>query len=136
MKIKMMPLIELEKINEPVVHDYFARFNQSDFVATSNLFSEQGSLKPPFEKVIQGRSAIAQYLAKEAPGMKVFPTSMKTAMVAQDCTQYQVQGKVKTNYFTVNTSWLIHLNTMKEITLVEIQLLEKLGDLLAFKSCQ
>ena len=137
MKIKMMPLIELDlKINEPVVQDYFARFNQSDFIATSDLFSEQGRLKPPFENVIKGRSAIAQYLAKEALGMKIFPTYMKTATIAQDCTQYQIKGRVKTNYFTVNTSWLINLNSMKEITLVEIQLLEKLDNLLAFKNCQ
>ena len=129
-----MPFIEPDlKINEPVVHDYFARFNQSDFVATSNLFSEQGSLKPPFEKAIKGRSAIAQYLTKEALGMKVFPTYVKTAVIAHDCTQYQIKGKVKTSYFTINTSWLINLNSMKEITLIEIQLLEKLGDLLAFK---
>lgn len=130
-----MPFIKLDlKMNEPVVHDYFARFNQSDFISTSDLFSEQGSLKPPFEKVIKGRSAIAQYLAKEALGMKIFPTYVKTAMIAQDYTQYQIKGKVKTNYFTVNTSWLININTIKEITLVEIQLLEKLDDLLAFKS--
>ena len=132
-----MSLIELYlKINEPVVHDYFARFNQSDFAATSGLFSEQGSLKPPFEKVIKGRSAIAQYLAKEASGMKVFPTYVKTAMITQDYTQYQIKGKVKTTYFTVHTSWLINLNSIKEITLVEIQLLEKLDDLLAFKNYQ
>lgn len=130
----MKTFIELDsKTNEPVVHDYFVRFNQSDFVATADLFSEQGSLKPPFEKIIKGRSAIAQYLEKEALGMTVFPTHMKTTMSEQNHTQYQVQGKVKTNYFTVNASWLISLNTMKEITLVEIQLLEKLSDLLAFK---
>ena len=132
--MKTMPFSELDlKINEPVVHNYFAQFNQSDFVATSNLFSERGSLKPPFENTIKGRSAIAQYLEKEAFGMKVLQAYIKTAMIAQDCIQYQVQGKVKTNYFTVNASWLISLNSIKEITFVEIQLLEKLGDLLAFK---
>ena len=121
----MIPFIELDpRTNEPVVHDYFVRLNQSDFTATADLFSEQGGLKPPFEKIIKGRSAIAQYLEKEALGIKVFPTHMKTMMSDQSYIQYQIQGKVKTNYFTVNTSWLINLNTAKEITLVEIQLLE------------
>ena len=130
----MIPFIELDpRTNEPVVHDYFVRLNQSDFIATADLFSEQGGLKPPFEKIIKGRSAIAQYLEKEALGIKVFPTHMKTMMSDQSYIQYQIQGKVKTNYFTVNTSWLINLNTAKEITLVEIQLLENLSDLLAFK---
>ena len=121
------------RINEPVVHDYFVRLNQSDFIATAALFSEQGGLKPPFEGIITGRSAIAEYLEKEALGMKIFPTHMKTTMNDQSYTQYQVQGKVKTNYFTLNASWLINLNTVKEITLVEIKLLENLSDLLAFK---
>ena len=135
--MKTMSFIELDsKANEPVVHNYFVRLNQSDFVATSDLFSEQGSLKPPFEKAIKGRNAIAQYLAKEALGMKVFPSYIKTEIIAQDCTQYQIKGKVKTNYFTVHASWLISLNSTKEITLVEIQLLEKLGDLLPFKNRQ
>ena len=130
----MIPIIKLDsRTNEPVVHDYFVRLNQSDFIATADLFSEQGGLKPPFEKIIKGRSAIAQYLEKEALGIKVFPTHMKTMMSDQSYIQYQIQGKVKTNYFTVNTSWLINLNTAKEITLVEIQLLENLSDLLAFK---
>ena len=122
-----------QRIHEPIVHDYFARLNQSDFTATANLFSEQGVLKPPFEKIITGRSAIAQYLEKEALGMKVFPIYVKTTISDQSYTQYQVQGKVKTNYFTVNASWLIDLNTMKEIVLVEIKLLESLSNLLAFK---
>ena len=130
----MIPFIELHPgTNEPVVHDYFVRLNQSDFIATADLFSEQGGLKPPFEKMIKGRSAIAQYLEKEALGIKVLPTHMKTMMSNQSYIQYQIQGKVKTNYFTVNASWLINLNTAKEITLVEIQLLENLSDLLAFK---
>ena len=122
------------RVDEPVIHDYFIQINKSNFVATANLFSEQGGLKPPFEKMITGRSAIVQYLEKEALGIKIFPTHMKAAMSDQSYTQYQVQGKVKTNYFTVNASWLINLNTAKEITLVEIKLLENLSDLLAFKN--
>ena len=122
-----------QRMNEPIIHDYFTLLNQSNFIATANLFSEQGVLKPPFEKMILGRSAIAQYLEKEALGIKVFPTHIKTTTSDRNCNQYQVQGKVKTDYFTVNASWLIKLNVAKEITLIEIQLLENLVDLLAFK---
>ena len=125
------PFTELDlRINVSVIHDYFIQINQSDFIATANLFSEQGGLKPPFEKMITGRNAIVQYLEKEALGIKIFPTHMRTAMSGQSYTQYQVKGKVKTNYFTVNASWLINLNTEKEITLVEIKLLENLSNLL------
>jgi hypothetical protein len=47
-------------------------------------------------------------------------------------TQYQVQGKVKTNQFTVNVNWLIQLNSIKEIILVEVKLVASLVELLDF----
>jgi len=128
--------IELNSnITDSVVHDYFARLNQSDFNATADLFSEQGCLKPPFEKTIKGKRAIAEYLEKEAFGMELFPTYLKMMQHNQSCTQYQVKGKVKTNYFTVNASWLIDLSPEKEITFIEIKLLETLSSLLAFNHC-
>ena len=120
---------------DSVVHDYFVRINQSDFNATADLFSEQGCLKPPFEKIIKGRSAIAQYLEKEALGMELFPTYLRMTQHSQLCTQYQVRGQVKTNYFTVNASWLIDLSPEKEIIFIEIKLLETLSNLLALNHC-
>ena len=75
------PFTELDlRINVSVIHDYFIQINQSDFIATANLFSEQGGLKPPFEKMITGRNAIVQYLEKEALGIKIFPTDRKSVV--------------------------------------------------------
>jgi hypothetical protein len=124
--------IDLQGVREPVIYEYFARLNNSEFVATSELFSEQGCLNPPFDDQIQGRDAIAQYLAAQAKGVKFFPESGEILPSDFGHTQYQIQGKVELNWFTVNVSWSIELNTAKEIVLVDVKLLASLDDLLSF----
>jgi hypothetical protein len=132
--------VDIQGVREPVIYEYFARLNNGKFIATAELFSEQGCLNPPFDKQLQGRSAIAQYLEKEAKGVRFFPeygkivTSIDTASNLEhgDRLQYQIQGKVEMNWFTVEVSWSIELNTFKEIMLVEVNLLTSLNDLLSF----
>ncbi|MCY7369010.1 MAG: nuclear transport factor 2 family protein [Chamaesiphon sp.] len=134
------PKVEIEGIHEPVICEYFTRLNNGEFVTTAELFAEQGYLIPPFDKQLQGREAITEYLQKEAIGVKFLPeygaivTSTDTAanLVDSDRTKYQIQGKVEMNWFTVNISWLIELNAVKEIMLVEVKLLASLEDLLSF----
>ncbi len=115
---------------ESVIHNYFLLLNCGKFLEAANLFAVKGCLKPPFEKLIQGRSAIAQYLKNEALGMKLYPENIEILVRDLDHTQCQITGKVKTSYFTVNVSWLIHLNAEEEITIVDIRLLASLSDLL------
>jgi hypothetical protein len=47
-------------------------------------------------------------------------------------THYHIQGKVQTNYFIINVSWLMQLNTNNAIVLVEVKLLAALEELLKF----
>jgi hypothetical protein len=115
---------------ESVIYNYFSLLNGGKFLETAELFEVEGCLKPPFEKLIQGRSAIAQYLKNEALGMRLYPENIEILTRDLHHTQYQIIGKVKTNYFTVNVSWLIHLNAKEEITIVEIRLLGSLTELL------
>jgi hypothetical protein len=132
--------VEIWGIHEPVIYEYFASLNNGEFIATAELFAEQGCLIPPFDKQLQGREAIAQYLAKEAIGIRFLPergeivTSVDSAanLEDDDRTQYQIQGKVEINWFTVNISWSIDLNAAKEIMLAEVKLLTSLEDLLSF----
>lgn len=132
--------IDIQGIDEAVIDEYFARLNNNEFIATAELFSEQGYLKPPFDKQLQGRDAIAQYLEKEAIGIRFLPehgeilTIIDTASPLEpgDRTHYQIQGKVEINWFTVNINWSIELNPAKEIMLVEVKLLTSLDDLLSF----
>ncbi len=56
--------IDIDHIQEPTIHEYFKRLNDEQFMAVTELFTEQGCLHPPFEKMIQGREAIAHYLKK------------------------------------------------------------------------
>ncbi len=134
--MKNIPLTEpqvspkIDGIDELIVYDYFVKLNSGQFIATTNLFSEDGWLKPPFEKPIQGRAAIAQYLQQEAGGMKFYPEQGELLTHDDSHTQYQIRGKVETSWFTVNIAWLIQLNAAKEIVSVEIDLLASLNELL------
>lgn len=118
---------------ETVIDEYFLRLNDGDFAAVAELFSLQGLLCPPFEKTICGRDAIAGYLQAEAKGMKSFPRSRIVRNASNGDALYQIEGHVETSFFTVSVSWLIHLNAQKEITLLEVKLLNKLQDLVAFR---
>ncbi len=124
--------VNIHGIHEPVICEYFDRLNNGEFMATANLFAEQGCLNPPFDKQLQGRDAIAQYLKEEAEGIRFFPENGKILISDSSHTQYQIEGKVELNWFTVNISWLIELNATQEITLIEVKLLADLEDLLSF----
>jgi hypothetical protein len=124
--------VKIEGIEEPIIAAYFSHLNHGEFIATANLFAEIGCLNPPFEEPIEGRSAIAKYLEKEATGMIFCPESGSILIQDDRIAQYQIQGKVKTNYFTINVSWLIQIGTDREIILVEVKLLAALAELLKF----
>jgi hypothetical protein len=125
-------LIEIDGIEEPTIAAYFSGLNSGEFAATAELFAQSGRLEPPFENSIEGKDAIAKYLATEARGMIFCPESGILLLKDRNLAQYHVQGKVKTNYFTINVSWLMQLNNDKEILLVEVKLLAALEELLKF----
>jgi hypothetical protein len=124
---------KIEGIAAPTIVAYFQSLNSSEFGAAAELFAECGRLAPPFDNPIEGRAAIATYLEKEARGMTMCPQSGTLLIDDLDLAQYHIEGKVKTNYFTVNVSWLIQLNTDKEILLVEVKLLAALTELIKFR---
>jgi hypothetical protein len=126
--------VEIQGIHEPVINEYFARLNNGEFIATAELFTEQGCLKPPFDRQLQGRSAIAQYLAAQAQGIKFFPESGEILISDLSHTEYQIQGKVELNWFTINICWSIELNAAKEIMIVDVKLLASMDELLSFRS--
>jgi hypothetical protein len=124
--------VQIEGVSEPIVEAYFTRLNSREVTTTADLFAKCGCLKPPFEDSIEGRDAIAVYLEKEARGMRFCPESGTLLLRDNDLTQYHIYGKVQTNYFTINVSWLMQLNTDNEIVLVEVKLLAALEELLKF----
>ena len=134
--------IDIDGIYENTICKYFICLNNGEFMETAQLFAEQGCLNPPFEKSIVGREAIARYLEKEAKGMNFCPergeiltkVGLAEPMKNSDCTQYQIQGKVQTNFFTVDVSWSIELNAAKEIMAVDVKLLASINELLSFRS--
>ncbi len=124
--------IDIQGIDEPVIYEYFVKLNDGQFIATAELFAAQGCLNPPFDHQIQGRDAIAQYLEKEATGIRFYPEHGEILMSDLNDNRYQIQGEVEMNWFTVNISWSIQLNSAKEILLVEVKILTSLDDLLSF----
>jgi hypothetical protein len=124
----------IDDFYDPTIHQYFSNLNRGEFMTAAKLFAEQGCLNPPFEKSIQGRSAIAQYLESEAKGMRFCPEQGQ--MMSQDDqeTRYRIRGKVETNWFTVNVNWSIQLNSMKEIIVVDVNLMASMTDLLHFNT--
>lgn len=125
-------LVKIEGIDEPTIAAYFVRLNSGDNRGTAALFADRGRLAPPFENAIEGRNEIAAYLETEASGMSFWPESGALLIRDDNLAQYHIQGRVKTNYFTINVSWLIQLNAAKEILLVEVKLLAALEELLKF----
>lgn len=123
-------LSNIDNIREPKIQEYFAELNAGRFSAAAELFEAQGRLKPPFEKSIQGKKAIAEYLEDEAKGMRFCPEQWQILTQDSEQTHYRIQGKVETNWFTVNVSWSIQLNSIKEIMAVEVSLSASLTDLL------
>lgn len=142
---------------------YFDWLNQKEFEQVAELFAVAGRLVPPFEREIQGRCAIAQYLSAKAADMTVVPIECeriepelcderrsdggsshdKSAQAeglehshnleATDAIAYLVRGKVKTPAFTVNVAWHFGLNAASEITVVRIKLLATLQELIKFR---
>jgi hypothetical protein len=126
--------IDIQGIHEPVITAYFASLNHGDFMATAELFAAQGCLNPPFDRQLQGRAAIAQYLAAQAQGIRFLPEYGEIIISDFSHTQYQIQGQVELHWFTINISWSIDLNAAKEIMVVEVKLLASMDELLSFRS--
>ncbi|MBW4465815.1 MAG: ketosteroid isomerase family protein [Pegethrix bostrychoides GSE-TBD4-15B] len=115
---------------------YFAALNTGDFLASAELFAEDGQLLPPFESAIVGQAAIAEYLKAEAKGMQAVVQSVDAQPLSettQMMTQIQVIGQVQAPLFVVNVGWLFVVNERSEIVSLKIKLLAALKDLLHLK---
>lgn len=116
-----------------LIAEYFTTLNAGDFAATAHRFAADGVLHPPFDRAVQGQSAIAAYLAAEAEGIELIPLH-ETIEPVEDGTLYSVvTGKVQTSLFSVNVEWSFRLDTAPSILSVKIKLLAALPELLSLK---
>ena len=120
-------------LKESVVANYFSSINQEEFEQTADLFSKDGTLLAPFEKPIVGREAIANYLAKEAKGMKLIPKEEIREATPDEFTKIQIVGKVKTSLFSVNVTWYFSLNQAQQISVAKIKLIASPQELLGLQ---
>jgi hypothetical protein len=122
----------IQGIFNSTIYEYFAKLNNNEFISVAELFAEQGCLTPPFDKILQGRSMILQYLEREAKDIKSYPKQGETAKKGS-LNEYQIQGTVEISQFILNVTWFIQLNSDQEIISLEVKLTTSLEDLLDFK---
>ena len=115
------------------VRTYFQTFNQGLFVETSQLFSQMGCLHPPFEEPVQGPSAIAQYLKREATGMVADPVDAQSIDLGEHERKVTVKGKVTALVFKVTVVWDFMLNSQNQLTSARINLVASLEELLQIR---
>ncbi len=114
--------IQIEGISHPTILQYFETLNAGEFAATSQLFAIEGAMKPPFEDLIVGRDAIAAYLQKEASGLIAMPSTGIFQETDQNCTEFQITGKVQMPMFGVNVTWFFTLDSNEQLTFTRIKL--------------
>jgi hypothetical protein len=119
-------------IDEPCIDAYFDCLSHGKFRAAAALFATHGYLQPPFDHMIRGKETIAVYLAKETKGMRFRPESGKKLATHDEYTQFDIRGRVETDFFAFNVRWLVQLNLKKEIIAMEVKLLDSLSSLLPF----
>lgn len=127
-EIENLSLTEI--VNETILL-YFASINSENFSNIQSLFAENSELYPPFESPIVGRENIANFLEKEARGLRLIPKECK-----QEQREYQVTGTVQTQLFSVNVQWIFLINDEGYIQLVKIKLLATLEKLLGLKDAK
>ena len=114
---------------QQTLEEYFSSFNQGDYLTTSQLFSQEGKLYPPFEEPIQGPTAIAAYLQAEADGMKAAPVRADILPLENNQQRVSVKGKVTALVFKVSVVWDFILDAQCQILAVRINLLASLEEL-------
>ena len=124
---------ETASLSEPVICRYFETFNAQDFQTAARLFAPDGVMYPPFETAVVGQEAIANYLEKEAKGMKALPHQEVVQHLENGDVEYKVTGKVLTSLFSVNIAWKFVIDSQSKISIVQIKLLAALEELLKLK---
>ena len=124
------PSIKIAGITKPAVLRYFETLNAGDFVATANLFADDGVLHAPFEEPIIGKSSIGTYLKTEARGMQLEPQQGISQILEDGTVEVHLSGRVQTSAFGINVGWLFLLNSHQEILSVTVKLLASPQELL------
>lgn len=118
------------------VQYYFEYLNAGEFQAAAELFHSTGVLYPPFGQAVVGQAAIANYLKREAEGMKLTPRQHQVELLETGDWQCEVRGTVQTVLFSVNVAWTFVLSNTTELISVKVKLLASLQELLNLKQTE
>lgn len=126
--------IEIKGIKNSTVLSYMENMNAFDFEAAVALFTEDGSLQPPFEEPIVGQEKILAYMREDCYGLKLMPELGVSEPAEEGFTQIKVTGKVQTPWFggsvVINVAWRFLLDPEGKIFFVGIDVLASARELL------
>mgnify|MGYP001819116596 CR=1 FL=1 len=126
--------IEIKGIKNSTVLSYMENMNAFDFEAAVALFTQSGSLQPPFEEPIVGQENILAYMREDCYGLKLIPEGGISKPAEGGFTQIKVTGKVQTPWFgssvVINVAWRFLLNPEGKIFFVGIDVLASAQEML------
>jgi Orange carotenoid protein, N-terminal/Nuclear transport factor 2 (NTF2) domain len=126
--------VTIEGIKNSTVLSYMENMNTFDFESAVALFTEDGSLQPPFEEPIVGQEKILAYMREECYGLKLIPEQGISEPGLGEFTQIKVTGKVQTLWFggsvVINVAWRFLLDPESKIFFVAIDVLTSAQELL------
>jgi hypothetical protein len=126
--------VTIKGIDNLTVLSYMEKMNSFDFKAAAALFTEDGALKPPFEKAIVGQKNILAYMGDECYGLKLMPEWGVSLPADGGFTQIKVMGKVQTPWFgsgvSINLAWRFLIDSEDKIFFVAIDVLASAQELL------
>lgn len=126
--------VTIKGIKNSTVLSYMENMNAFDFEAAVALFTEDGSLQPPFEEPIVGQEMILAYMRDDCYGLKLMPERGVSEPAEEGFTQIKVTGKVQTPWFggsvVINVAWRFLLNPEGKIFFVGIDVLASAQELL------
>jgi hypothetical protein len=125
--------VTIKGIKNSTVLGYMENMNAFDFESAVALFTEDGSLQPPFEKPIVGKENILSYMHEDCYGLKLMPEQGVSDPAEEEFTQIKVTGKVQTPWFggkvSINVAWRFLLNPDSKIFFVAIDVLASAQEL-------
>jgi len=124
---------QIPGIGDSSIINYFTSLNAGEFTKTAGLFTDNGTIHPPFESAVVGIEAIAQYLQQEAQDIKAETIVGTSQNLTDNHTLIQVDGRTHTSWCSVNTLWLFILNQKRQILELKVKLLASPRELFALQ---
>ncbi|MEP0899946.1 MULTISPECIES: ketosteroid isomerase family protein [unclassified Nodosilinea] len=101
--------VTIEGVTNPTVLASMDNLNANDFNELIELFTPDGALQLPFQRLITGKEGILRFFQEDCQNLKLIPERGVTEQAEDGFTQIKVTGKVQTPWFGagvgMNIAW-------------------------------